>query len=506
MLLVFAVLSIFISLSLAQDGITRTNGAPVDDNLNSETAGPSGPVLLQDAQLIDKLSSFDRERIPERAAHARGTAAKGYFTTTADLTAITRADIFNEVGKITPVLVRFSTATNSKGSPESIRDTRGFAVKFYTKQGNWDLAGNNFPVFFIRDSKQFPDMLHALKPDPVTNLLDPNRYFDFFSFKPEAIHHLTFLYSPLGIPANYRQMNGSSIHAFKFINNNCDVKYVKFTWSSKQGVVGLTRAQAAQIQSTDFNHATRDLYQSIQNGKFPKWDLYAQTIDAVHVNSFEFNPIDSTKIWPESIIKPFKIGELTLDEVPENFFRFTEQSAFSPNNLVPGIEPSEDPLLQGRLFSYPDSQRYRLGVNNHYLEPNKPLSKVVTPSVQDGAGYSPPRKGHVNYYPSHYTTDPGFSLESKNWSCPYRFQDIPFHSKYQTFKQTGELYESFSQSFKNELVNNLGLDLAQVSNKLIREKIASYIFKANPDYGKALASMANVNLRQIEMMAAQYKD
>ena len=504
MIFILVVISLMLISTVKLQVLTRSNGAPVGDNLNSETAGPSGPVLLQDLQLIEKLSALGRERIPERVVHARGTAAKGYFLTTADLSSITKANIFSKRGIMTPVLVRFSTVIHSEGSPETLRDPRGFAVKFYTSEGNWDLVGNNFPVFFIRDAKQFPDMVHSLKPDPVTNIQDPNRYFDFFSFKPEAIQMLTFLYSPLGIPANYRQMNGSSVHAYKFVNKNCDVKYVKFTWSSRQGVRGLYRADAARIQSVNFNHATQDLYENIQSGRFPIWDLYAQTIDAANINNFDFNPIDSTKRWPENVIPSFKVGELYLTQIPDNFFQTTEQSLFSPNNLVPGIEASEDRLLQGRIFSYADAQRYRLGINNKYLEPNRPLAKVMTPAVQDGDGFSSPKKGSVNYFPTNYQSDPGY-VQVDNSSCPYQFQSIPFN-KTQNFKQAGDYFRSLSIPDQQELIVSFGSDLAKVKSQMIREMIASYAFKANATYGAGVSSYANVNMTRVMNLASNYED
>ena len=333
--------------------VTKNNGAPVTDNVNSQTAGPLGPVLLQDTDLIEKLAAFDRERIPERVVHPRGTAAKGVFRATEDLSDLTRAALFGQAGKETPVLLRFSSVVNSKGSPETLRDPRGFAVKFYTEEGNWDMVGNNFPVFFIRDAKQFPDMVHSLKPDPYTNLQDPNRYFDFFSFKPEATQMFTLLYSPLGIPTSLREMDGSGVHAFKFVDETCDQTYVKFTWKSRQGNNGLTPKEAAAIQATDFNHLTSDLYSNINAGNHPIWDLYIQTIEPERINDFDFNPLDTTKTWPESIAPLRKVGEMTLNEVPENFFQWTEQSAFAPSNMVPGIEASEDRMLQGRLFLMP---------------------------------------------------------------------------------------------------------------------------------------------------------
>ena len=495
---------------LHAEQLTRATGAPVGDNLNSETAGPLGPTLLLDHHLIEKLAHFDRERIPERVVHARGVAAKGYFKATTDLSDITRAAPFQAVGKETPILLRFSSVINSKGSPETLRDPRGFAIKFYTEQGNWDIVGNNFPVFFIRDAKQFPDMVHSLKPDPVSNLQDPNRYFDFFSFKPEATHMLTLLYSPLGIPRSLREMHGSGVHAFKFVNNQCQAQYVKFTWKSRQGNHGLTPKEAAKIQAHNFNHHTQDLYDNINKGNHPVWDLHIQTISPDQVNDFDFNPLDTTKIWPESLIPSRKVGELVLNEVPGNFFQWSEQSAFAPSNMIPGIEPSEDRMLQGRLFSYADTHRYRLGINHLHLAPNKPRTPVHAVSVQDGAGYSPARTGSTNYYPSRYVDDPGYATTDAGLkSCQYPLQgmtqQIPFE-KTQNFKQAGELYRSFDKRSQDSLVETFGGDLAAVESQEIRDIITSFLYKADADYGKRVGKIAKADMKTVKKLAASYQD
>ncbi len=496
--------------SIAADQLTRETGAPVGDNLNSETAGANGPTLLQDHQLIEKLSHFDRERIPERVVHARGTAAKGVFKATANLSDITRAAPFQKSGKETPVLVRFSSVINSKGSPETLRDPRGFAIKFYTDEGNWDIVGNNFPVFFIRDAKQFPDMVHSLKPDPKTNLQDPNRYFDFFSFKPEATQMLTLLYSPLGIPASYREMNGAGVHAFKLVNKNCDTKYVKFTWKSRQGNNGLTEQEAASIQAKDFNNLTDDLYSNIEKKNYPVWDLYIQTIEVTDLDKFDFNPLDDTKTWPENLVPSRKVGELTLNEVPANFFQWTEQSAFAPNNMIPGIEPSEDRMLQGRIFSYADTQRYRLGANHLELDPNKPKADVHAISAQDGAGKSSPKDQHTNYFPSNYTDDKGYATTDESYKvCQHKIEGMTQQQpieKTQNFKQAGELYRSFDKRSQDALVESFGGDLAKVKSSKIRSTIASYLYKADPDYGSRVATIAKADMAEVKKLAASYKD
>ena len=312
--------------------MTTDSAAPVGSNQHSKTAGPRGGVLLEDFHLIEKLARFDRERIPERVVHARGVGAYGTFESAGDFSKLTRAKIFSARGKKTPMFVRFSTVIHGGNSPETLRDPRGFAMKFYTDEGNWDLVGNDLPVFFIRDSMKFPDMVHSLKPSPVTNRQDPNRFFDFFSHQPESTHMLTQLYSDLGVPATYREMNGFGVHAFKFVNAKGEYKYVKFNWMSKQGVKGLiTAEEQAKIQGTDFQHATRDLYENLAKTK-PSWDLQVQVLDPKDMDKFDFDPLDATKIWPEELVPSLTLGKITLEKMPDNFFEDTEQSAFDPSS------------------------------------------------------------------------------------------------------------------------------------------------------------------------------
>ncbi len=376
--------------------LTRDNGAPVGDNQNSYTAGPNGGVLLQDVHLIQKLQRFARERIPERVVHARGTGVHGEFVATRDIRDLTRATVFKKGGK-TPVFVRFSTVIHSKGSPETLRDPRGFATKFYTDEGNWDLVGNNLPVFFIRDAIKFPDMVHSLKPSPVTNQQDPNRFFDFFSHVPESTHMLTWVYSDYGTPANLRQMDGWGVHSYKMVDAEGDVTYVKFHWKSRQGIKNLSAKEAVAVQAKDFSHATNDMYAAIAKGDYPKWDLYIKVLKPSQLANFDYNPLDATKMWLD--VAETKIGTMTLNRMPDNFFQETEQSAFSPANIVPGIEPSEDRLLQGRVFSYADTQLYRLGANHQHLPINRP-QVAVNNWNQDGAGNYGHQKSDVNYQPS----------------------------------------------------------------------------------------------------------
>ncbi|RKG77872.1 catalase [Corallococcus terminator] len=473
--------------------ITTDSGAPLGTNQSSKTAGPRGGVLLEDFALIEKLARFDRERIPERVVHARGVGAYGSFESYGDFSQLTRASVFSKKGKTTPMFVRFSTVIHPSGSPETLRDPRGFALKFYTDEGNWDLVGNNLPIFFIRDSIKFPDMVHSLKPSPITNRQDPNRFFDFFSHQPESTHMLTQLYSDLGIPANYRQMDGNGVHAFKFVNAKGEVKYVKFNWKSQQGVKGLTVEEATKIGGQDFGHATQDLYTTIQQGKFPSWELSVQVLDPKDLDGFAFDPLDATKEWPKDKLPPVKLGKFTLNKTPDNFFEETEQSAFSPGVTPPGIEPSEDRLLQGRLFSYADTQRYRIGANYLQLAVNHAKSNVNNNS-QAGALNASNTKSDVNYEPSitKETQDtPAALLSNAPLTGTTQQKAI---DKTDNFSQAGAFYAALDAGGKERLVKNLAGDLGLVRDAKVKARMVGFFFTANADYGTRLAKAVNVKL------------
>ena len=490
--------SALLSTALHAQNLTRDNGAPVGDNQNSQTAGANGPVLLQDVQLIQKLQRFDRERVPERVVHARGTGAHGEFVASADLSDVTRAKVFVN-GTKTPVFVRFSTVVHGNHSPETLRDPRGFATKFYTSEGNWDLVGNNLPVFFIRDAIKFPDMVHSLKPSPDSNLQDPNRYFDFFSNVPEATHMLTRLYSDLGTPASYRTMDGNGVHAYKFVNAQGQITYVKFHWKSQQGEKNLSAAEASAVQAKTFNHATEDLIAAIQRGDFPKWDLYVQLLKPEQLNGFDFNALDATKVW--SGVAERKVGTLTLNRNPANVFHETEQSAFAPGNLVPGIEPSEDRLLQGRIFSYNDTQIYRVGANVYQLPINAPRTSV-TSNNQDGAVNDGARIGNVNYEPSVNAPKPQ--------DAAYKYSSLPVQggtqqariAKTLNFRQAGEFYRSLPAKGQADLISNLAGDLGQVRNESVKYTMLSYFYKADRQYGEAIAKAVKADAGRVEKLAA----
>ena len=494
--------SLLLSTALATgQQLTTSTGAPVGDNQNSKTIGNNGQVLLEDIHLIEKLAAFDRERIPERVVHARGAGAFGEFVASADFSDVTMADFLSQAGKKTPLFVRFSTVTHQQGSPETYRDPRGFAVKFYTEEGNYDLVGNNLPVFFIRDAIKFPDMVHAFKPSPLTNgASDPNRVFDFFSNLPESTHMLTWLFSDYGIPANYRQMEGNGVHAYKWVNANGEVTYVKYKWVPQQEAKNLTQEEANKIQSTAIEHATLDLYNAIEAGNYPKWDLYVQMLKKEDFAALDFNPVDVTKIWPESIAKSVKVGTMTLNQNPTNYFQQVEQAAFSPGTLVPGIEPSEDKLLQGRLFSYFDTQRHRLTGNFQQIPVNAPRASVKTYN-QDGYMSMREQTGDVNYQPS--TNVPEVVDNSK-----FKYSKSIFAAgtttaqatidKENNFKQAGDLYESFSKKDKDNLIKNLSGALNAVKNKVIVHKMIAHFYQANEEYGTRLMKATNTSFEDIK--------
>ncbi|PCH62106.1 MAG: catalase [SAR86 cluster bacterium] len=490
-------LSIATAFTIHADTLTKDNGASVGDNQNSMTAGSNGSVLLEDVQLIQKLQRFARERIPERVVHARGAGAHGVFIASRDSSDLTTAAPFEMAGKETPVFVRFSSVIHSKGSPESLRDPRGFSTKFYTDEGNWDLVGNNLPVFFIRDAIKFPDMVHSLKPSPIDNIQDPNRFFDFFSNEPGATNMLTWLYSDYGTPASYRKMDGWGVHAYKMINDAGDVNYVKFHWQSLQGIENLDADQVAEIQSKDFQHLTRDLYRNVEAGNYPQWDLYIKTMSPSDLANHDYNPLDATKMWSD--IEEHKVGTMTLNAMPTNFFQDTEQVAMAPANLIPGIEPSEDRLLQGRMFSYADTQMYRLGANHQQIPINRSRVEVRNYN-QDGASNYGNTSSNINYQPSleGVTEDSNARRSTTRLSGTVQQQII---AKTLDFAQAGDLYRSFTSEQREHLIRNLANDLGAVENQQIQNIMLSFFYKADSEYGTRITEALGADLTQVRAMA-----
>jgi catalase len=482
--------------SKGSDILTTRQGHPVSDNQNLRTVGNRGPATMENYQFLEKMSHFDRERIPERVVHARGTGAHGIFEAygtvgNEPISKYTRAKLFQEKGKQTPVFVRFSTVGHGGHSPETLRDPRGFAVKFYTEDGNWDLVGNNLKIFFIRDAIKFPDFIHSQKPDPVTNIQSSERIFDFISNTPEALHMITFLFSPWGIPANYRQMQGSGVNTYKWVNADGVGVLVKYHWEPLQGIKNLTQGQAQEIQAKNFNHATQDLYEAIERGNYPQWELNVQIMEDGEHPELDFDPLDDTKIWPADQFPWLPVGKMTLNRNPVNYFAEVEQSAFGTGVLVDGLDFSDDKMLQGRTFSYSDTQRYRVGPNYLQLPINAPLKKAAT-NQRDGqmAYYQdlvPGLNPHINYEPSNLGGLKEAPKAGKDHSPSYSASLVRQKiDRTNDFKQAGERYRTFEDWEREDLISNLVGALAPAA-KVIQEKMIEFFTKCDPDYGQRVA-------------------
>lgn len=491
--------------------LTSEIGNRVGSNQHSQSITPNGPLLLQDVYSLVKLRRFNTERIPERVVHGRGAGAHGKFICQGDFKWLTAAHFLSKPGIQTDLFVRFSTVIHGKHSPETMRDPRGFALKFKTERdGNWDMVGNNLPVFFIRDHIKFPDMVHSLKPDPITNIQDPNRFFDFFSaMGGMATNMLVHLYSDLGIPKSYRFIQGNSVHAYKMVNASGYVRYVKFRWFPHQGVKNLTVEEAANIQGMDISHATRDLYDAISMNKFPKWDFKVQIMLQHQLDDFDFDPLDATKFWPEDKFPFYLLGTFELNRVPDNFHLASEQSAFDPGNFLPGmIEPSEDKLLQGRLISYHESQTHRHGSNVfQWLPINRAKTKLRNYNQDGVMVFEHGWKGSVNYEPSNdphsYKEDTRYLYSTRNICGKYEQRSI---EKTLNFKQAGDTYLSFSIRDRNNFVKNLAGDLAQVKSKKIRNMMCAHFYKANADMGMKVSKAVMCDMRMVKKMAMDLKE
>ncbi|MFE2291451.1 catalase [Streptomyces sp. NPDC059452] len=473
---------------MAKRVLTTESGAPVADNQNSATAGVGGPILLQDQHLLEKLGRFNRERIPERVVHARGSGAYGYFEVTDDVTGFTRADFLSEVGKRTETFLRFSTVADSLGGADAVRDPRGFALKFYTNEGNYDLVGNNTPVFFIKDPIKFPDFIHSQKRDPFTGRQELDNVWDFWAHAPEATHQITWLMGDRGIPASYRHMNGYGSHTYQWTNAEGEAFFVKYHFKTNQGVRSLSADQAAELVGKDANSHQTDLLQAIERGVNPSWTLHVQVMPAAEAADYRFNPFDLTKVWPHSDYPLQRVGRLVLDRNPDNVFAEVEQAAFSPNNFVPGIGPSPDKMLQGRLFAYADAHRYRLGVNHTQLPVNAPKAAEVDNYGRDGLHATRYGSRHdKNYEPNSYAGPAqtgsalGAPLAVHGWTGTY---ETAAHVKDDDFFQAGELYRLMSEDEKGRLVANIAGGLSQVTRDDVIEKNLAHFHAADADYGK----------------------
>ncbi|XP_015931113.1 catalase [Parasteatoda tepidariorum] len=467
--------------------LTTASGCPIGDKLNSLTIGPRGPLLLQDAVYLEEMAHFDRERIPERVVHAKGAGAFGYFEVTHDITKYCKAKIFSEIGKKTPLLVRFSTVGGESGSADTVRDPRGFAVKFYTEDGNWDLVGNNTPIFFIRDPLLFPSFIHTQKRNPVTHLKDVDMFWDFISLRPETTHQVSFLFSDRGIPNGYRHMNGYGSHTFKLVNDDGEAVYCKFHYKTDQGINNLPVEKANELSGSDPDYSLRDLYNAIAAGKYPSWTFYIQVMTFKQAETWKFNPFDLTKVWSHKEFPLIPVGKMVLNRTPTNYFAEVEQSAFSPADLVPGIEPSPDKMLQGRLFAYTDTHRHRLGTNYLQIPVNCPYRARPRNYERDGPQcVTENQDGAPNYYPNSFS---GPEHNSKYKTTPHKVSgDVDRYNSADddNFTQAGIFYrEVLNEAEKNRLADNIAGHLVDAKD-FIQERAVKNFSQADPDYGKRI--------------------
>jgi catalase len=462
--------------------LTTSTGIPVGDNQNSLTAGPRGPLLVQDWQLFEKHAHFNRERIPERVVHAKGSGAYGTFNVTNDITKYTKARIFSEVGKKTECLARFSTVAGERGAADAERDVRGFALKFYTEEGNWDLVGNNTPVFFVRDPYKFPDFIHTQKRDPKTNLRSPTAMWDFWSLSPESLHQVTILFSDRGLPKSYRHMNGHGSHTYSFINARDERYWIKFHFKTMQGIHNLTEEEAERIVGRDRESHQRDLFEAIAKGEFPKWRLMVQVMPEGEAEKTPYNPFDLTKVWPHGDYPLIEVGVLELNRNPENYFAEVEQSAFSPANVVPGIGHSPDKMLQFRIVSYADAHRYRLGVNYESLPVNRPRCHVDT-YYRDGLMRFDENGGSaVNYEPNSFA---GPTEDSRFKEPPLKISGDADRYNHREgnddYSQAGSLYRLLREDERERLHVAIAGSMQGVPREIIERQLAHFK-KADPAY------------------------
>nr|WP_297461842.1 catalase [uncultured Halomonas sp.] len=479
--------------------LTTSAGAPVPNNQNSLTAGQRGPLLMQDAWFLEKLAHFDREVIPERRMHAKGSGAFGTFTVTHDITQYTKARIFSEIGKKTELFVRFSTVAGERGAADAERDIRGFAMKFYTEQGNWDLVGNNTPVFFFRDPLKFPDLNHAVKRDPRTNMRSAKNNWDFWTSLPEALHQVTIVMSDRGLPASYRHMHGFGSHTYSFISPSNERYWVKFHFKTQQGIKNFTDEEAAAIVAGDRESAQRDLYEAIESGDFPRWKMFVQIMPEQDAAKVSYHPFDLTKVWPKGDYPLIPVGEFELNRNPANYFADVEQAAFAPTNVVPGIGFSPDRMLQGRLFSYGDAQRYRLGVNHSQIPVNAPKCPFHS-YHRDGAmrvdgnqgstlAYEPNSEGQWQEQPDF--SEPPLLLDGPADRWDYREDDDDY------FSQPRALFHKMSAEQRQVLFDNTARAMGDAP-AYIKQRHIDNCSKCDPAYGNgvrdALIKLGNFEL------------
>lgn len=480
--------------------LTTAAGAPVPDYQNSKTAGPRGPMLLEDVWFLEKMAHFDREVIPERRMHAKGSGAHGTFTVTNDITKYTRAKIFSEVGKQTEMFARFSTVAGERGAADAERDIRGFALRFYTEEGNWDLVGNNTPVFFMRDPLLFPDLNHAVKRDPRTNMRSANNNWDFWTSLPEALHQVTIVMSDRGIPKSYRTMHGFSSHAYSMINADNERVWIKVHMRSQQGIENLTDEEAESLVGKDRESHQKDLYDNIEQGNFPKWKMYIQVMTEEEANNMPYNPFDLTKVWYKKDFPLIEVGEFELNRNPENYFAEVEQAAFTPGNVVPGIGFSPDKMLQGRLFSYGDAQRYRLGVNHHQIPINQPKCPFHSYHRDGAMRVDGNQGGRIAYGPNTYGewedqpeySEPRLPIQGDGDRWNFREDDDNY------FEQPGRLFNLMNDEEKQRLFENTARDIED-AEKHIKLRHIKHCYLADPAYGEGVAKAIGIPMSEVDI-------
>lgn len=481
--------------------LTTSHGNPIADNQNSLTAGPRGPLLMQDYQLLEKMATFNRERVPERVVHAKGSGAFGTFTVTNDITKYTKAKIFSTVGMKTEMLARFSTVAGERGAADAERDVRGFALKFYTEDGNWDLVGNNTPVFFIRDPYKFGDFIHTQKRDPKTNMRSATAMWDFWSLSPESLHQVTILFSDRGLPRGYRFINGYGSHTYSLINSKNERFWVKFHFKTLQGIQNWTNEEAEKIVGKERESAQKDLFEAIEKGDFPKWRLMIQVMPEKDAETYHLNPFDLTKVWAHADYPLIEVGIMELNRNAENYFAEIEQAAFEPSNIIPGISFSPDKMLQARIMSYADAHRYRIGVNYASLPANKPKSPVHTYHRDGNMRFDGNFGGAVNYEPNsmggpkedHTYLEPPLKISGDADRYNHREGN-------DDYTQPGNLFKLMNDSQKKQLFNNIAAAMDGVPERIMMRQLVHF-FNADPAYGEGVASKLGLDFKKAEKFA-----
>lgn len=475
--------------------LTTASGAPVADNQNSRSAGPRGPLLLDDFHLIEKLAHFNRENIPERRVHAKGSGAYGTFTVTRDISEYSSAKLFSGVGKQTETFLRFSTVGGERGSADTERDPRGFALKFYTEEGNWDIVGNNTPVFFIRDPMKFPDFIHTQKRLPQSNLKSAQMMWDFWSHSPEALHQVTILFSDRGIPDGYRHMHGFGSHTYSLINAKGERHWVKWHYKTAQGIKNLAPADAARIAGTDPDYAQRDLFDAIERGDFPKWRVCMQIMSEDQANRHHENPFDVTKTWSQKEFPLIEVGMLELNRNPLNYFAEVEQATFGPSNMVPGVGLSPDRMLQGRVFAYADAHRYRVGTNHQQLPVNAPRSPVHSYQRDGSMAFGSNGGAAPNYEPNSYADAPKQAPQYREPALALHGDADRFDHRVDAdyYSQAGALFRLMSAEQQALLIDNIAGAMMGVSADVVERQL-QHFYRADEAYGNGIAKALGIQL------------